>query len=236
MQAKVKEKVFVKTRNDKGTTNGKTNAVKAPKVMKSLIIIDKQYDFDNPEGALYVPGAENTNAPIIEYVKKHRHQINQIIWTADAHTKKDQSFKDFGGQWPVHCVDGTPGAALNKELYDTLSKMGIPMVIVKKGTVEDHEEYGAFEKCATFHHLYPNDTPKVKNCYFRNYEGTSGCRIINDNIVICGIAGDFCVKESIKNLLKHWRFNIEVLMGGIASIDGGTVLNELIDEKHLTKI
>ena len=64
----------------------------------------------------------------------------------------------------------------------------------------------------------------------------SGCRIINDNIVICGIAGDFCVKESIKNLLKHWRFNIEVFMDGIASIDGGTALKELINERGLKQI
>ena len=232
MQAKNKN--FVKNSNNNGKNDKSSH--KTPKIMKSFIIIDKQYDFDNPNGALYVPGAENINKPIIDYIKKNRNSINQIIWTVDAHKKKDQSFKDYGGQWPVHCVDGTKGAAINKELYDELSKFKIPMVIVKKGTVEDHEEYGAFEVCATFHHLNPNQDPHVSNCYFRNFEGTSGCRIINDHIVICGIAGDFCVKESIKNLLRHWKFNIEVFMDGIASIDDGTALKELINERGLKQI
>lgn len=229
-----KNKNFSKNTSNSSKNDKKSN--NTPKIMKSFIIIDKQYDFDNPNGALYVPGGESINKPIIDYIKKNRNNINQIIWTIDSHKKKDQSFKDYGGQWPAHCVNGTDGVTINKELYDELLKFKIPMVIVKKGTVEDHEEYGAFEVCTTFHHLYPNEPAQVKHCYFRNFEGTSGCRIINDNIVICGIAGDFCVKESIKNLLKHWRFNIEVFMDGIASIDGGTALTELINERGLKQI
>ena len=51
------------------------------------------------------------------------------------------------------------------------------------------------------------------------------------------MAGDYCVKETIKNLLKHWKkFNISVLMDAVVSIDGGTALNELIEEKNLKKI
>ena len=85
MQAKNKN--FVKNSN-----NGKNDksSHKTPKIMKSFIIIDKQYDFDNPDGALYVPGAENINKPIIDYIKKNRNSINQIIWTVDAHKKKEQ--------------------------------------------------------------------------------------------------------------------------------------------------
>ena len=69
-----------------------------------------------------------------------------------------------------------------------------------------------------------------KNCYFKNFDGTSGCRILNDDIVICGIAGDYCVKETMKNLMFHWKkFNISVLMNGTASIDGGVALNDFIN-------
>lgn len=229
------KKNFVRKNNEVKTT--KSNVKKDPEDGITLVIIDKQFDFDDPAGALYVSGGENLNGPIIKFVNTNRKKVNQIIFTRDWHTKKDKSFKNNGGIWPDHCVQGTPGAEINKELYDTLFKTGIPVTIVNKGTVYDHEEYGAFEHCATFHHLHPNDKPSVKNVYFANYESSSGTRILNENVVICGIAGDYCVKESIKNLLMHWRhFKISVLMDGTASIDGGTALNELIEEKNLKKI
>lgn len=214
----------------------KKNQVKENKPKKSLIIVDVQYDFCNPEGALYVKDSEKVIPAIIDYATKNKADINQIIFTRDWHTKKDESFKKNGGTWPVHCVQGTTGADIDNTLYTELLKLRIPVVVVNKGTVFDHEEYGAFEHCGTFHHLYPNDKPIVGNCFFANFDSSSGCRIPNDDIVVCGIAGDYCVKETIKNLLKHWKFNVEVLLDGIASIDGGTALMELIDEKNLKAI
>ena len=74
----------------------------------------------------------------------------------------------------------------------------------------------------------------INNCFFSNYELSSGAKITNNNIVVCGLAGDYCVKESIKNLLKHWKFNLEVLVNGIASIDNGDKLKEFIKENNLS--
>lgn len=203
----------------------------------TVIIVDKQFDFDNQEGSLYVKGGENLNKPIINYVKNNQKKISQIIFTRDWHTSKDKSFSVNGGQWPNHCEQGTPGAQINKELYDELSKFGITINIFDKGTDPNHEEYGAFEQCTTFHHLHPNDKPSVKNCYFKNFDSSSGVRIINENLVICGIAGDYCVKETILTLIKHWRkFKISVLMDGVASIDDGTTLNEVIESNNLQKV
>ena len=219
----------------------KQNKPKAVKIneddMITVICVDDQDDFAKPNGALYVPGGENIDDAIIDYVTKNKKYIKQFIFTRDWHTKKDESFEVNGGQWPIHCVQGTQGAEISKKLFDAIAKLGIPYVIVNKGTVPDHEEYGAFEHCGTFHHLHPNDPPHVKNCYFANVESSSGCRITTNNLTVCGIAGDYCVKETMKNLLKHWRkFNISVLMDGVASIDGGTALNEFITENHLKTV
>lgn len=237
---KKKNKNYVRKNDGPKNSNEKTNkpVVKAPKEPDvTVVIVDDQIDFGDPEGALYVTDGENINKPIYEYIKKNKSRVTQVIYTRDAHKAKDKSFEVNGGQWPIHCVDGTPGAEINKELFDAIAKLGIKVDIFNKGTEPSHEEYGAFENCATFHHLYPNDKPQVKNCYFKNFDGTSGCRIINDHVVVCGIAGDYCVKETIKNLLKHWKsFDISVLMDGVVSIDGGTALDELIEEKNLKKI
>lgn len=214
----------------KAIKNRKKNSKKVEEDMISIIVVDDQFDFGDPNGALYVPGGEKINQPILNYIKNNRNKINQVILTRDHHTKKDQSFEINGGQWPVHCVQGSDGEKIVKELQDGLVAMRIPFIVVDKGTVYDHEEYGAFEHCGTFHHLHPNDPPHVKNCYFANVESSSGCRIINNNLVVCGIAGDYCVKETMKNLIGHWKkFNISVLMNGTASIDGGVSLKEFID-------
>ena len=36
--------------------------------------------------------------------------------------------------------------------------------------------------------------------------------------------------ESIKNLMKHWKFDLEILISGISSIDGGDKLKNFIKE------
>ena len=156
--------------------------------------------------------------------------FNQIIYTKDWHLDKDESFKKNGGTWPDHCVQNSKGAEIDKELFDGLNKYKIQTQIVNKGTVCSHEEYGAFENIKCEDEKNKND---IKSYKFSNYELSSGAQITNNNIVVCGIAGDFCVKESIKNLLKHWKFNLEVLVSGVASIDNGDTLKNFMKENNL---
>ena len=84
--------------------------------MKSLIIIDFQNDFCQPSGSLYVKGAEDAKKGIISYIQKNSEKFNQIIYTKDWHTPEDESFKKNGGTWPVHCLQNSEGAEVDKEL------------------------------------------------------------------------------------------------------------------------
>ena len=202
--------------------------------MKSLIIVDFQYDFCNPKGSLYVEGAEKAKEGIIEYMKKNHQSFNQIIYTRDWHLEKDESFKknNPGGLWPPHCVQNTEGAEVDKELSDELNKYKnkIKIETFNKGTVYNHEEYGAFEKIENKNEKNEDDINKY---IFYNFGKDSQVQIKNNNIVVCGIAGDYCVMESIKNLLKVEKFKIEVLVKGVASIDKGVKLKEFMKEKKL---
>ena len=202
--------------------------------MKSLIIVDFQYDFCNPKGSLYVEGAEKAKEGIIEYMKKNHQSFNQIIYTRDWHLEKDESFKknNAGGLWPPHCVQNTEGAEVDKELSDELNKYKnkIKIETFNKGTVYNHEEYGAFEKIENTNKKNEDDINKY---IFYNFGKDSQVQIKNNNIVVCGIAGDYCVMESIKNLLKVEKFKIEVLVKGVASIDKGVKLKEFMKEKKL---
>ena len=143
--------------------------------MKSLIVIDFQYDFCDPKGSLYVKGAEEAKKGIINYMKNNHQSFNQIIYTRDWHLDKDESFRKNGGIWPDHCVQNSKGAEIDKELYDNLAKYNIQIDIVNKGTVYTHEEYGAFENIK-----YEDEKNKtdINNCIFSNYDLSSGAKII----------------------------------------------------------
>ena len=196
--------------------------------MKSLIIVDFQNDFCLPTGSLYVPGAEEAKKGIISYMKNNSKQFNEIIYTQDWHTPQDESFAKNGGTWPDHCLQNSTGAEIDKELDNELKKYNIPIKTFYKGTVYTHEEYGAFENLK----LKDPNKNDIKNCIFANFGYDCEIGIDNDNIVVCGLAGDFCVMESIKNLMKHWKFNLEILISGIASIDGGEKLKNFIKENN----
>ena len=198
--------------------------------MKSLIIIDFQFDFCNPKGSLYVKGAEEAKKGILEYMEKNHKSFNQIIYTLDWHLDKDESFKKNVGLWPDHCVQKSKGAKIDDELYKKLKQYNKSETLFKKGTVHTHEEYGAFEK---FKNENKNNKKDISNCTFYNFNMDSTAKIINNNIVVCGIAGDYCVMESIKNLLKHWKFNLEVLVRGVASIDDGSKLKSFMKDNKL---
>ena len=130
----------------------------------------------------------------------------------------------------MHCLQNSEGAEIDNELFDELKKYNIPTQIFNKGTTYTHEEYGAFENIKN----KDNDLKDIKNAIFCNYGYDSEIHIDNDNVVVCGLAGDFCVMESIKNLIKHYKFNLEILVSGISSIDGGKKLTNFIKEKNLT--
>ena len=200
---------------------------------KTLIIIDFQYDFCDPKGSLYVKGAEEAKKGIINYMEKNHKSFNQIIYTQDWHTPQDWSFKKNGkgGLWPDHCVQNSQGAEIDKELLKKLREYKIEETFFKKGTVYTHEEYGAFENCR----FNGEDKNDIKNYFFNNYENDKKkeISIFNKNVVVCGLAGDYCVKESTKSLLKHFKFNVELLVSGIASIDKGETLKKFMDDNKI---
>lgn len=50
-----------------------------------LLVIDPQYDFCNPKGTLYVPGAEKATKELCKWISQERRNISSIIVTQDTH-------------------------------------------------------------------------------------------------------------------------------------------------------
>ncbi|MCI9403520.1 MAG: cysteine hydrolase [Oscillospiraceae bacterium] len=77
---------------------------------KLLLVIDYQKDF--VDGALGFPGAETLDGAIAQKIAAYRAAGDDVAFTLDTHGK-DYMDTQEGRKLPVlHCLAGTPGAAL----------------------------------------------------------------------------------------------------------------------------
>lgn len=189
--------------------------------MTTLIIVDCQNDFIT--GSLAVQGAREAIDAIEHYINEE--DPDKIIFTADWHPYNHCSFKRFGGQWPRHCVQHTPGACIDSHLLKCVESADIPYQMYLKGMFE--EEYGAFNNIEKAHDSSLGDV-----WYFGDWPNQVVSADAESEFVICGIAGDYCVKATIDNLLKV-GIKPRVLLNGIASIDDGTIIKDFINQNKL---
>ena len=188
--------------------------------MFTLIIVDCQNDFIS--GSMSVKGARVAIHNIHKYIEKQYEAIDTIIFTLDWHPFNHCSFKREGGPWPSHCVQHTPGACIEPKLLKYVQNIGIDFQFVLKGLDPLTEQYGAFE-----------DVVLVSDVLGRRYYFDDTAKAsADDEFVVCGIAGDYCVKESTKNLLNA-DINPKLYLPGIVSIDGGDTLNKFIKDNNL---
>lgn len=176
---------------------------------KTLVIVDVQRDFFHPEGLLYVAGSEILPALIAPVISEY----DSVILTLDWHPGNHCSFKEFGGLWPSHCVAYTQGAGLPDIFSKPLARDGV--YYFRKGREAGEEQYGAFVGVG------PGDD------IFKVFE-------TSDRIDVCGIAGDYCVKESLINILKFVpKEKVTVLTGLVRSIDDGSTIANFVEENGL---
>lgn len=200
--------------------------------MKTLIVVDVQNDFINPAwGHLYVNKGEEVVQNIIDFINDNKNDLREVVFTLDWHPNSEMAFKEPSIVWPKHCLQYSEGAAIPQELINTCVDNNIAMKFFIKGTSneDEHTEYGAFE--FIYEYCDYNDNPMLA---FMNR--TEDCSIYvrqDDEFVVCGVAGDYCVMNTIKNLLNHDDINISVFMNGVRSIDGGKAFNEFVKENNL---
>lgn len=198
---------------------------------ETLVIVDRQKDFNDPLGSLYVLGAEDTELNTLKYIERNSDRIKEVIFTVDWHLPSDKSFERNGGFWPDHCLQFSEGAGISDVLYKACIEHNIPIQIFRKGEVSTREEYGAFENMSR----YGDNLVLLNNCIM-----DSCVQVTTNNVVVCGLAGDYCVKETIKNLLEHSKttglFNVSVFKDGISSIDSGETLERFINENNLNVV
>lgn len=182
---------------------------------RMLLIIDPQIDFIS--GSLPVPGAVEAMARLAEYIQANSGKYKVKIVTADYHPADHTSFVGNGGQWPAHCVAGTPGAAIDPAVYNALQATPGETYIFFKGLSRECEQYSIFD----------------------NSEAADDItRIVADNhirqIDICGLAGDVCVLASLRDAMRILpAVSFRVRTAFAPSIDGGKKLSDFTTEHSI---
>jgi nicotinamidase/pyrazinamidase len=175
----------------------------------ALIVIDVQNDFC-PGGALAVAGGDE----IIGQINRLMEEFQTVVFTQDWHPANHASFAanhpeaapfsmtqmPYGPQvlWPVHCVQGTSGAAFHKDLRTDPAQL-----VIRKGFRPEIDSYSAF---------FENDRTTATGLegYLRNRGITS--------VTLVGLATDYCVAYSALDAARL-GFAATVVEGATRAID-----------------
>jgi nicotinamidase/pyrazinamidase len=143
----------------------------------ALIVVDLQHDFAEPDGNLYVPGGEEVVPLANAEIDAARAAGSPVLYTQDWHPESTPHFQKDGGIWPVHCVHDTWGAEFHEDLV-------VEGPVVRKG-VDGRDGYSGFS---------------VRDPVTGEEDDTQLGHLLRDagvrRVVIVGLAGDYCVRET----------------------------------------
>lgn len=157
----------------------------------ALIVVDVQNDFC-PGGSLGVDGGDEVATKLSSLATHFRIKGARIFATQDWHPENHSSFKEQGGPWPPHCVQGSEGA----EFHDNL-QLPIGTSIVRKGSDPEVDAYSGF--------LDSNLEEQIK-------------RTETGRLFVGGLATDYCVLNTVLDA-RALGFDVFLIEDGIAAVN-----------------
>jgi nicotinamidase/pyrazinamidase len=106
----------------------------------ALIIVDVQIDFC-PGGALPIDGGDAVVPVLNRWLAAAVDAHVPTFASRDWHPRHHLSFVESGGEWPVHCVQDSPGARFHPDL-----KLPSSTIVVTKGVRFDRDQYSVFDQ------------------------------------------------------------------------------------------
>jgi len=170
--------------------------MKNRKLKKALLVVDVQNDFC-PGGSLAVPEGDKIVPKLNKYINLFSKKKLPVFASRDWHPVRTKHFKDFGGVWPVHCIQNSRGAQFHPKL-----KLPKEIIFLYKGMDPEKDAYSAFQA---------EDARGMKLSDLLRITG------INE-LYIGGLATDYCVKSSALDALKH-GFKVKLLMDAVRGVN-----------------
>ena len=157
---------------------------------RALIVVDVQNDFC-PGGTLAVAHGDEVVGPLNQLITEFLERGEPVFKTRDWHPANTKHFADFGGTWPIHCVQNTKGAEFHPNLIDD-----IHIRVVSKG-LGDEDCYSAFDGTDL---------------------GLQLQRLGVNEIWVGGLATDYCVKNTVLDGLKE-GFAVKALADAMRPVE-----------------
>ena len=157
---------------------------------RALIVVDVQNDFC-PGGALAVARGDQVVAPLNKLIAEFLERGEPVFKSRDWHPEKTAHFTAYGGTWPVHCVQNTPGAEFHPQLIDDLH-----IRVISKG-LGDEDTYSAFDGTDLALQLR---------------------RLGIEEVWVGGLATDYCVKHTVLDGLKE-GFRVKALEDAMRPVE-----------------
>ena len=162
----------------------------------ALLIVDVQNDFC-PGGALQIINGDRVVGPINRAAQIFAAVGLPVLASRDWHTADSKHFREFGGPWPVHCVQGTQGAAFHPALH-----LPEGTVVLSKGINPELNGYSAFEGVTA--------------------DGRMLAELLHDlqvrKLYISGLATDYCVLCTAREAVRS-GFEVTLLTDAVAGVD-----------------
>ena len=162
----------------------------------ALLIVDMQNDFC-PGGALPVPHGDRVVPVLNRYVSDAVEHGMPVYASRDWHPAVTRHFKEYGGEWPPHCVQGTSGAAFHPALA-----LPAGVTIVSKGMDPSDDAYSCFQ------------AETEDGLPFAAALGECGA----SRLFVGGLATDYCVRATVLDALKE-GFEVVLLEDASRAVD-----------------
>jgi nicotinamidase/pyrazinamidase len=162
----------------------------------ALLVVDVQNDFCT-NGALAVAGSERVVDAMNRYISQAVAQGWPVYASRDWHPAQTTHFQPYGGQWPVHCVQNSPGARFHPDLH-----LPADAVIVSTGQGADDAGYSAFDG------ITPEGTTLLADLRDRGVT----------HLYVGGLATDYCVRASALDGVDA-GLRVTLLEDAVAGVD-----------------
>ena len=172
---------------------------------QALLVVDVQNDFC-PGGTLAVSHGDEVIEPLNKLIDEFLERGAPVYKSRDWHPPTTKHFAAYGGTWPMHCVQNTQGAAFHPALRDD------PRITVISKGLGDTDCYSAFD-----------ETDLATQLREQNIE----------EVVVGGLATDYCVKNTVLDALKH-GFEVKAVENAMRAVDlqpgdGARAIKEMRD-------
>lgn len=157
----------------------------------ALIILDVQRDFC-AGGALEVADADAIMPTVNALIEEAVAAGVPVVASRDWHPAGHASFRESGGDWPPHCVQGSAGAQFHPDL-----RLPEQAIIVSKGEAPERDQLSALSDAGLANRL----------------RGLGVRRVL-----IVGLALDVCVRETALDAVAK-GFETHVRLSGARAIN-----------------